>query len=99
MAGNCSGVVIGANGQCGKDAVPLYQAGSPTITCIIQMEALGQLTVSRASTSGGGDGDCTGGGSYGCVTIGEGVVKKGVQAQSGQAYIVGQAIHIGRCED
>jgi len=86
----CS-VVVGANGQCGPDAVPLYEAGSPDIACIIQMEALGQLTVSRSS------GECGGGGSYGCVSIGEGVVKKGVQAQSGQAYIVGQAIHIGRC--
>lgn len=92
----CSGVVVGANGQCGPDAVPLYEAGSPDISCIISMEALGQLTVSRASVGGGGGG-CGGGGSYGCVTIGEGVVKKGVQAQSGQAYIVGQAIHIGRC--
>ncbi len=89
------GVVVGANGQCGPDAVPLYEAGSPSISCIIEMEALGQLTVSRASVSGGGG--CDGGGSYGCVIISEGVVKKGVQAQSGQAYIVGQAIHIGRC--
>ncbi len=89
MAG-CS-VVISANGQCGKDAVPLYEAGSPDIACVIELEALGQLTVAKSS------GDCGGSGSYGCVTINGGVVKKGVQAQSGQAYIVGQATHIGQC--
>ena len=89
MAG-CS-VVISANGQCGEDAVPLYEAGSPKIECIIKMEALGQLTVSKSS------GQCNGGGSYGCVTITDAAIKKGVQAQSGQAYIVGQSTHVGRC--
>ncbi len=89
MAG--CGVIVGANGQCGPDAVPLYQAGEPTIACIIEMEALGQLTISKSS------GDCGGGVSYGCVTIGDAVIKKGVQAQSGQAYVVGQSIAIGRC--
>jgi hypothetical protein len=89
-------VIVGANGQCGPDAVPLYEAGVPKISCVIEMEALGQLTVSRASTGGGAN--CGGGGAgYKCLNLYGGVVKKGIQAQSGQAYIVGQSIHIGRC--
>lgn len=92
MGSSCAAVVISANGQCGEDAVPLYEAGSPEIACVIALEALGQLTVSKSS------GDCGGsGGSYGCVSIGEGATKVGVQAQSGQAYIVGQSIHVGKC--
>jgi hypothetical protein len=93
MADAACNVVVSANGNCGPDAVPLYQAGETEIACIIEMEALGQLSVSRSSGDSCGEGAA----SYGCVTITGGVVKKGVQAQSGQAYIVGQTIHIGRC--
>lgn len=99
MSGNCAGIVISANGQCGEDAVPLYEAGKTKIECVIAMEALGQLTVSFASFDSAG---CTAnikkGGTYGCVTITEeSTVKVGVQAQSGQAYIIDQLTHVGKC--
>ena len=89
-AAACS-VIIGVNGQCGDDPTPLYEAGSKNIACVIAMEALGQLNISRSS------GDCRAEGTFGCITIKDGVVKRGIQAQSGQAYIVSQITHIGRC--
>ena len=91
-------VILSANGQCGPDAVPLYEAGKNSIECVIAMEAMGQLTISKAAQHPGGAHCGAAKASYGCVTMTNYVVKKGVQAQSGQAYVVDQVTLIGQCE-
>jgi len=89
-------VVLSASGQCGPDAVPLYEAGENKIKCVIAMEAMGQLSISKASKVPGESAPTTA--SYGAVTMLDYVIKKGVQAQSGQAYIVDSYTLLGRCQ-
>lgn len=94
MSTACSGVVISGSASYGNDPVPLYEAGQSKISCVIELEALGQIQVSRASFTGniGATGDCA----FGGVSISDGVKKYNITAQSGQAYFVDTLICIGK---
>ena len=92
--GACAGVVISGSATRGNDPVPLYEAGKSEIACVIELEALGQIQVSKASLTGviGSGGLST----YGGVTIVDGVTKFNITAQSGQAYFVDTLTVIGK---
>lgn len=93
----CQGVTISGNASYGNDPVPLYEAGKKNIACVIELEALGQIQVSRATFDnnvGTATGDCT----FGGVTITNGIKKYNITAQSGQAYFVDTLICVGRAE-
>lgn len=96
MANNsCHGVLISGSASYGNDPVPLYEAGTKDIKCVIPLEALGQIQVSRAVTSGvitSGGGDS----SFGGVTLSPSVKKFSITAQSGQAYFVDTLTIIGQ---
>jgi len=94
MAASCSGIVISGSASYGNDPVPLYEAGQSKISCVIELEALGQIQVSRASFNGsiGSSGTAT----FGGVTIADGIKKYNITAQSGQAYFVDTLIVIGK---
>lgn len=94
MASTCQGIVINGSASYGNDPVPLYEAGHSKISCVIELEALGQIQVSRATFDNtiSTTGDTT----FGGVTINDGVKKYSITASSGQAYFVDTLICIGK---
>ncbi len=91
----CKGITISGSASYGYDPVPLYEAGKKKMACVLKLEALGQIQVSRVSftsTVGGGGGAT----SFGGFTLSEAVNKYSITAQSGQAYFVDTLTSIGR---
>jgi len=82
----CNGVTISGSATHGDDPSPLYEAGSADISCVIRIEALAQIQVSKTVLNGqsGGWKDAT----FGGVTISDPIFKYTITAQSGQAYYV-----------
>jgi hypothetical protein len=95
--GACQGVVISGSASYGNDPVPLYSAGESKIACVVELEALGQIQVSKATFSnqiGGGGGQAV----FGGLTLTDVINKYQLQAQSGQAYYVDTLISTGRVQ-
>lgn len=91
----CQGVVISGSASYGNDPVPLYSAGESKIACVIELEALGQIQVSKATFSnqiGSGGGQA----SFGGLSLQDTINKYSITAQSGQAYYVDTLTSIGR---
>ena len=91
----CQGVVISGSASYGNDPVPLYSAGESRIACVIELEALGQIQVSKATFSnqiGGGGGQAN----FGGLSLQDTINKYSITAQSGQAYYVDTLTSIGR---
>ena len=92
---SCQGVVISGSASYGNDPVPLYSAGESKISCVIELEALGQIQVSKATFSnqiGGGAGSAN----FGGMTLTDAINKYSLTAQSGQAYYVDTLTSIGK---
>jgi hypothetical protein len=95
MANNtCSGVVISGSATVGNDPVPLFEAGASTMACVLQIEALGQIQVSKAIMDNRIE--KTGDATFGGLTLKDAVTKYTLQAQSGQAYYVSTLVTMGR---
>jgi len=89
------GIIISGSASFGNDPVPLWEAGQSDISCVVEQEALGQISVQRASFSGGiitSPGEA----SFGGVTIDNPIIKRDVSAQSGTAYFVSGATFVGK---
>ncbi len=92
----CQGVVISGSASYGNDPVPLYSAGESKIACVIELEALGQIQVSKATFSN----QISSGGtaSFGGLSLTDAINKYSLTAQSGQAYYVDTLTSIGKAQ-
>lgn len=97
MAESCEGIVISAEASYGNDPVPLYEAGSKNISCVIEIEQMATISVSRAVFSqrfySDGDGSSV---TYGNLTLQNPVVKYSLSAQSGNAYFMSSYSAVGK---
>lgn len=87
MASECTGITISAQASYGNQGTPLYEAGEKTIRCVVEMEQLGQIQISKAvfsSTVGEKLTEC----SYRGVNLIDCIFGYQVSASSGQAYFV-----------
>ncbi len=89
----CQGVTINGSASYGKDPVPLFEAGSPNMACVLEIDALGQIQVSTAVLTAQFSG---GQASFANLQLLESVTKYSVTASSGQAYFVSTLTTIGR---
>lgn len=87
MAEGCTGITISAQASYGNQGTPLYEAGEKNISCVVEMEQLGQIQISKAvfSTS---PGEQTKQCSYRGVNLSDCIYGYQVSASSGQAYFV-----------
>lgn len=91
---DCTGVTINGSASYGNDPVPLFEAGKSNISCVLEIEALGQIQVSQAVM----DGTINEGMSatFGGVTLESPILKYQISASSGQAYFVSTLTAVGR---
>ena len=91
---DCQGVTINGSASYGNDPVPLFEAGKSTIACVLEIEALGQIQVSKAVLTGAIDEGASA--SFGGVTLDSPIMKYSITASSGQAYFVSTLTAIGK---
>jgi hypothetical protein len=93
---SCEGIVISANAEYGNDPVPLFEAGKGKITCVLELEAMATIQLSKATFESripdGGEG-CF---SYFGLTLKNCAIKHSITAQSGDAYFVSTLVATGQ---
>ena len=82
----CKAVTISGSASAGKDPTPLYEAGKDNISCVIGIEALAQIQISKAVFEQKVLKDTDA--SFGGIKIEKPIYKYSITAQSGQAYYV-----------
>lgn len=98
MAGNgnaCEGIIISANAEYGNDPVPLFEAGKGKISCVVELEAMATIQVSKATFEERLPTD-NGAASFGGLTLKNTVYKYSISAQSGDAYFVSTMTAVGQ---
>lgn len=95
--GACEGIVISAQVEYGNDPVPLFEAGKGKISCVLELEAMATIQISKATftervpqSSG-----CL---TYGGVKLKNCAIKYSLTAQSGEAYFVASMTAVGQKE-
>ena len=96
MATKCNAIVISAQAEYGNEPVPLFSAGTGKLECVLEVEALATIQLSKAVFSERILENQTPDVSYGGLTIKDAVVKYSLTAQSGDAYFVSSATAVGR---
>lgn len=95
----CNSVIIGFNVMHGNDPQPIYQAGEANISCVVEIEALAQVSIQKALFEEGqytSDASSFALAKVPALTIDSAVVKYGYQASSGQAYVVEDLTIVGK---
>ena len=98
MAGNkgsCEGIVISAQVEYGNDPVPLFEAGKGVISCVLELEAMATIQVSKATFENRlpEESGCF---SYFGLSLKNCAIKYSLSAQSGDAYFVSSLTAIGQ---
>ena len=91
----CDAIVLNAEATYGNDPVPLYNAGEGKIGCVLELEALAQIQLSRAVFEARIPADaatC----SYFGLQLTNCAFKYTMSAQSGDAYYVSTMIAVGQ---
>ena len=91
----CDVIVLNAEASYGNDPVPLYNAGEGSIGCVLELEALAQIQLSKAvfeNRMPADSGQC----SYFGLQLINCAYKYTMSAQSGDAYYVSTMIAIGQ---
>jgi len=87
-------VTINGTASYGNDPVPLFEAGDKEMACVLEIEALGQIQVSKAVVDG--KIDTTAKATFGGVTLTDPIYKYAITASSGTAYYVSTITALGR---
>ena len=92
-------VLIGFNVSYGNDPQPLYEAGKKDIACVIELEALAQVSVQRALFKDDQVASSKGSETLAIVPsfhLDYAILKYNYSASSGQAYVVENLTIIGK---
>jgi hypothetical protein len=95
----CNSVIIGYNVSYGNDPQPLYEAGQAHISCVVELEAMAQISIQKAIFK---DEQVTENLSVvnlakvPSMTIDNAIIKYSYSASSGQAYVVENLTILGR---
>jgi len=97
--GSCNAVIVGFNISYGNDAQPIYEAGQKNISCVVEIEAMAQVSIQKALFKEGQyttEVSAINLAKVPSLTLQDAVVKYGYSASSGQAYVVEDLTIIGR---
>ena len=95
----CDAVIISYNVSYGNDPQPLYEAGTSSISCVVEMEAMAQVAIQKAIFSDAQAGEDLSNVELARVpalTLDSAVVKYNFSASSGQAYVVESLTVVGK---
>jgi len=92
---SCEGIVISAQVEYGNDPVPLFEAGKGKISCVLELEAMATIQVSKATFESRlpEESGCF---SYFGLTLKNCAIKYSMSAQSGDAYFVSTLVATGQ---
>jgi hypothetical protein len=91
----CEGIVISAQAEYGNDPVPLFEAGKGKISCVLELEAMATIQLSKATFESRLPEE-TGCFSYFGLTLKNCAIKHSISAQSGDAYYVSTLVATGQ---
>ena len=91
----CTAVAISISASAGDDPVPLFEAGSNKMHCVIGLQALGQIDIQHAVFTTTATGPSTAA-SYGQITINDPITKNTFSGQSGTPYYIAGTTFVGK---
>ena len=97
----CNSVIISYNVSYGNDPQPIYEAGQANISCVVEIEAMAQVSIQKALFKDGqavSDISAVKLAKVPNITLNSAVVKYGYSASSGQAYVVEDITIVGKKE-
>lgn len=92
----CEGIVISAQAEYGNDPVPLFEAGKGKISCVLELESMATIQVSKATFEDRIPDEAGGCFSYFKLTLKNCAIKYSMSAQSGDAYFVSTLVATGQ---